>query len=166
MTTATLTRQDFTVDDPTQGMTQLEETTYHRARRAERFATAFGAFFWSGDSREIADEAWFDAADALGVLMPSAETRAATMALLDVEQGLLDLTPPEGDRDTIRGYYTLRKAARIAQQFTNAGVTSVQEVTPVMWREARIKAGLTSKEAPSDITRAAVAGIINQRMTW
>lgn len=151
---------------PTEGMTELEQTTFHRARRAERFATAFGGFFWEGDSREITDEEWFDAAEALECLMPSKETRAATMALLDVEQGLLGRKPPEGDRDTLRTYYTLRKAARLAQQFVDAGVMAVHEVTPMMWREARIKAGLTDNEAPSDITRAAVAGIIHQRMNW
>lgn len=151
---------------PTQGMTQVEETTFHRARRAERFATAFGGFFWQGNSREITDDQWFDAADSLQALMPSPETRAATMALLDVEQGFLDLPAPEGDRDTARAYYTLRKAARIAQQFTDAGVTDLHEVTPMMWRQARIKAGLSDNEAPSDITRAAVAGIIHQRMSW
>lgn len=150
----------------TQGMTPLEETTFHRARRAENYATIFGAFFWDGDSREITANQWFDAADALGTLMPSQETRAATMALLDVEQGILDLKAPEGGRDVARAYYTLRKAARIARHFTDAGVVDVHEVTPMMWREARIKAGLSSNEAPSDITRAAVAGIIDQRMNW
>lgn len=158
--------QVVTADGPTAGMTPIEETTFHRARRAERFATAFGGFFWHGNSREITDDQWFDAADSLQALMPSPETRAATMALLDVEQGFLDLPAPEGGRDTARAYYTLRKAARIAQQFTDAGVTDLHEVTPMMWRQARIKAGLSDNEAPSDITRAAVAGIIHQRMNW
>lgn len=151
---------------PTEGMTALEETTFHRARRAERFATAFGGFFWAGDSREITDEQWFDAADALECLMPSGETRSATMGLLDVEQGRLDRKAPGEDRDIARAYYTLRKAARIAQQLTDAGVLDVHEVTPMMWREARVRAGLSDNEAPSDITRAAVAGIIHQRMNW
>lgn len=153
-------------ESPAQGMTQIEETTFQRARRAERFATAFGGFFWRGDSREITDEQWFDAADALESLMPSLETRAATMALLDVEQGHIDRPAPAGGRDVSRAYYTLRKAARIAQQFTDSGVLDIGEVTPMMWREARIKAGLSSNEAPSNITRAAVAGIIYQRMNW
>lgn len=151
---------------PTTGMTALEETTFHRARRAERFATAFGGFFWDGDPGRITDDDWFSAADALGVLMPSAETRAATMAILDVERGYLERKPPTQDRDALRAYYTLRKAARIAQHFINAGVTDTREATPLMWREARIKAGLTSNEAPSDVTRAAIAGIIHQRMNW
>lgn len=166
MTATAFTEQVVTTDGPTAGMTPIEETTFHRARRAERFATAFGAFFWNGDSREITDDQWFDAADALEALMPSAETRAATMALLDVERGHLALKAPEGDRDTARSYYTLRKAARLAQQFTDAGVLDIHEVTSSMWREARINAGLSTNEAPSDITRAAVAGIIYQRMDW
>lgn len=153
-------------ESPTQGMTQIEETIFHRARRAERFATAFGGFFWSGNTREITDEQWFDASEALEVLMPSPETRAATMALLDVEQGYLDLEAPEGSRDTARVYYTLRKAARVAKPLMDAGVMDASEITPMMWREARIRAGLSSNEAPSNITRAAIAGIIYQRMTW
>lgn len=153
-------------ESPTQGMTQIEETAFHRARRAERFATAFGGFFWNGDSREITDEQWFDAAEALETLMPSSDTRAATMAILDVERDLLDLKAPAGGRDVARTYYTLRKAARITQPLLDAGVMDVHEVTPMMWREARIKAGLSSNDAPSDITRAAVAGIIHQRMNW
>lgn len=160
------TRERPTVEYPTADMTLLEETMFHRARRAERFATAFGGFFWRGDSRAISDDKWFSAADRLGVLMPSQETRAATLALLDAGQDLVALKPPEGDRDSVRAYYTLRKAARIAQVFTAAGVTDVRDVTPTMWREARIGAGLTDNEAPSDITRAAVAGIIHQRMNW
>lgn len=151
---------------PTAGMTPLEETMFHRARRAERLATAFGGFFWAGDSRAITEEQWFDAADALETLMPSRETRSATMAVLDVEQGLLDRPAPEGDRDSIRAYYTLRKAARIAEKFTDAGVLAMDDVSPMMWRQARIDAGLSDNEAPSEITRAAVAGIIHQRMTW
>lgn len=153
-------------ESPTQGMTQIEETMFYRARRAERFATAFGGFFWSGDTRELTDDQWFDASEALESLMPSPETRAATVALLDVEQGHLDLKAPEGDRNTARAYYTLRKAARIAQPLVDAGVLDIGEVTPSMWRQARITAGLHSNEAPSDITRAAVAGIIYQRMNW
>lgn len=98
--------------------------------------------------------------------MPSPETRAATLALLDAGQDLVTFKPPAGDRHCTRAYYTLRKAARIAQVFTAAGVTDVRDVTPTMWREARIKAGLTDNEAPSNITRAAVAGIIHQRMNW
>lgn len=158
--------QVVTADGPTAGMTPIEETTFHRARRAERFATAFGGFFWNGNSREITDEQWFDAAESLEALMPSPETRAATVALLDVERGLLDLRAPEGDRDSARAYYTLRKAARLTRQFIDAGVTDIHEVTPMMWRQARIRAGLADNEAPSDITRAAVAGIIDQRMNW
>lgn len=88
------------------------------------------------------------------------------MAVLDVEQGLLDRPAPEGDRDSIRAYYTLRKAARIAEKFTDAGVLAMDDVSPMMWRQARIDAGLSDNEAPSEITRAAVAGIIHQRMTW
>lgn len=157
---------DNDVEALTADMTRVEETMFHRARRAERLATAFGAFFWTGDTRTLTANDWFDAADAIGSLMPSEETRAATMALLDVEQGLLDRRPPEGDRNVARTYYTVRKAARLAQELTRAGVRGVEEITAQMWRDARIGAGLTSNEAPSDVTRAAVAGILLQRTTW
>lgn len=166
MEVATITPGRVHTSNSFEGMTSLEETTFHRARRATRFAAALGGFFASGDARQISDDAWFDAADSLGVLMPSTETRAATIAILDVEQGHLDRTPPADGRNVARTYYTLRKAARLANRFTEAGVTEMEEITSMMWRQARIKAGLTDNEAPSDVTRAAVAGIISQQVTW
>lgn len=155
-----------TTTRPTEGMTELEETMFFRARRAERLSIGFRGVFWDGDSWSISDEEWFDLSERLGVLMPSPETRAATLALLDFNTRDLNLPAPEGGPDVARTYFTVRKAARLAKQFENAGVTDVREVTPIMWREARIAAGLSSNDAPSDITRAAVAGIIDQRMGW
>ena len=164
--TLTVVQTEDEAYSPTEGMTMLEKTFYHRARRAEKFATAFGGFFWEGDPRSITEEEWFDAADALQSLFPSPETQVGVIALLEVENGAIDQPAPDAERDLRRSFYTMRKAAKIANVMTASGVTDAREVSPRMWREVRIQAGLTSNEAPSNVTRAAITGIIDQRTAW
>lgn len=155
------------LDNPTAGMTETEQTAYYRGRKTEQFATAFAGTFYEGDPRDITPEQWFDMADILGNVMPGDETKAAVIATMDVERGKNRLAAPKDTPHPIkRAYYTARKAARIARYLTDAGVIDAREVGPRQWREARIEAGLSQNEAPSDITRAFITGIIDQRSSW
>lgn len=141
--------------------TAIRSQTFNRVTKARKLAEVLD---WTlGDARVATDNEWFHALKWAHVNTPSAATKAAVVALMDVAAGRLQerLTNVSGDEH--KAYLTARKAAVMVTAFEAAGLAADAEPTQEQWDLAnRISAALTGvkKVAPvSDPVRDAVAAL-------
>lgn len=145
--------------------TQSRSETFNRMAKAKRLAEVLD--WTTADARIATESEWHQARLFAHVSAPSAETRAAVTALMDVAAGATQRRLEEASGSEHIAYRTARKAAIIAMSFEAAGLDDLNEATEEQWEIAnKISARLTGVTSTktlnrvSDSVRDAVAALL------